>query len=215
MKLRTSSKSGGFQQPPAGTYLARCVKLIDVGTQKTEYQGTVKEQHQMVLGWELPTELISDGEAAGQPYVVTKWYTASLHEKANLRKDLSTWRNREFSEEELEKYEDEGFELHTLLGVPAMVTVTETGDGKVKVTAVTSPPKGTKVPKQINELFYLSLEPNEFSAATFELLGEKMQQKIALSPEYKLIMDARHPADTADDDFAPEDFSGGEDDIEF
>ena len=39
----TSSKE--FKLPPAGLHLARLYRIIDLGTQKVEWQGVVKMQH--------------------------------------------------------------------------------------------------------------------------------------------------------------------------
>jgi hypothetical protein len=38
--MRVSDTGGGdFEQAPAGTHMARCVRIIDIGTQFGEYQG--------------------------------------------------------------------------------------------------------------------------------------------------------------------------------
>ena len=50
------SGGGDFEQPPVGTHVARCIKVIDIGTQKGEYQGKANSKRQCIIGWELPTE---------------------------------------------------------------------------------------------------------------------------------------------------------------
>ena len=56
----SDSGGGDFEQPPVGTTVARCVKIIDIGTQKGEYQGKATSKRQCIIGWELPNELMDD-----------------------------------------------------------------------------------------------------------------------------------------------------------
>ena len=175
--------SSGYQAPEPGTYIARCVRLIDLGTQINEYQGVARQQHQILVGWELPNELIEEGEAAGQPFYTAKFYTLSLHEKAKLRQDLINWRGKAFTQDELK-----GFEMKNILGAPCMLTISETETGRTKVTSVTALPKGTVVPPQINETLYFCLEPDEFDSGVFSSLSEGIQNIIENSPEYDALM---------------------------
>lgn len=198
MKVK-GSNGGDFQRPDPGTYLARCIKIIDIGTQYGEYQGTPNARRQVVIVWELPTETIPTGDYAGEPFTVSKFYTLSLNEKATLRHDLENWRTRAFTPEELQ-----GFEMGKVLGVPCMVTLTPTESGKIKVSGVTAPPKGTKVPKQVNASVMFSLEPEEFDADVYEGLSDWFKDTIAKTPEYQTITQGNgKPA--AQDEGAPED----------
>jgi hypothetical protein len=181
MKWKENSDHN-YEQPSLGTHIARCVKVIDIGTQKGEYQGKVTIKRQCIVGWELPNELMQEGEWAGKPFVVSKFYTASLNEKANLRKDLENWRNKPFTDAELA-----GFESKNILGKPCMVTLNTTQNGKVKVSSVTSVPKGTPIPTQVNNNLYFSLEPEEFDASIYEGLSDGIKKMIQMSPEFKVI----------------------------
>lgn len=181
MKWKDSG-GGDFEQPPVGTHPARCIKIIDIGTQKGEYQGKANFKRQVIIGWELPTELMTEGDYAGKPFTTSKFYTASLSEKANLRKDLQNWRGREFTAEELA-----GFESKKILGAPCMLSLTTNDKGKVRVTGVMALPKAMKatLPEQINPSVYFSLEPDEFSMNDFEALSDGIRKMVALSPEYQ------------------------------
>lgn len=179
MKVK-GNETGDFQRPEPGTYLARCVRIIDLGTQTGEYQGKPTVRRQVVIGWELPTELIPEGEYQGQPFLVTKFYTASLNEKATLRHDLVNWRTREFTDKELD-----GFDLANILGKPCMVTLSPTETGKIKVTGVTACPRGTTVPPQVNDSLNFSLERGEFNPTVFESLSDWFKDTIRQSPEYR------------------------------
>jgi len=174
----TDTGGGDFEQPPVGTHLARCVKIIDIGTQKGEYQGKATSKRQVIIGWELPTELMQDGEQAGKPFTVSKFYTASLGEKANLRKDLENWRGRAFTEAELA-----GFDSANILGKPCMLSLTTNDKGKVRVTGVMAAPKGMDIPPQVNPTLYFSLD--EFNPDTYESLSDGIKKLVQASPEYQ------------------------------
>lgn len=172
-----TDKGGDFEQPPIGIHVARSIRLIDIGTQKSDYQGTVTHKRQFILTWELSNEMMTRGENEGQPFVVSKFYTASLSEKSNLRKDLVSWRGREFTSDELG-----GFDPRNILDKPCMVQIIDK-EGKHRVASVTGVPKGTQVPPAFNAIQYFSLD--DFDAALFASLSDRMKELITKSPEYK------------------------------
>lgn len=105
---------------PAGTHPAICVGVIDCGTQHWEYMGEDKKGHKVRLQWELPNEETWTGDdGVEHARTISHEYTASLHEKSNLRsKCLVSWRGRDFTEAELA-----GFDLTTVLGKPCMLSI--------------------------------------------------------------------------------------------
>lgn len=181
MKL-TDSGGKEFEQAPTGNHIGRCVGMIDIGTQQGEYLGKTTHARKIVVRFELPNELISEGDFAGKPFVVSKFYTASLSEKANLRKDLVSWRGREFTDEELR-----GFDAKNILDKPCMVNVTHNEKGKAKISGITPVPKGMTAPPRATDLLYFSLETEEFKASTFEGLSDYWKDHITKSPEYQDI----------------------------
>lgn len=195
--IAKDSGGGSFEQAPAGTHVARCYKLIDLGTTLQEFQGESRKRHQVLIGWELPNELMTTGEFAGQPFTASKFYTLSLHEKANLRGDLKNWRGRDFTDDELK-----GFDLQSVLGKPCMLSVTINDKGKSEVSGVMALPKGTSVPDAANPNVYFSFDA--FSQETFDTFSEKMQALIAKADEYKAIGKTGQ-AVAAGDDFADSD----------
>lgn len=197
------SDSGGvdFEQPPIGTHVARCVHVIDIGTQRGEYQGKATSRRQCIVGWELPTELQSEGDFAGQPFRVSRFYTASLGKKASLRADLQNWRGRDFTEEELA-----GFDPKNIIGKPCMLSLTLNDKGKAKVSGVMAMPKGMEVPAQLLPSVYFSLD--QFDRETFEGLSDGIKKMVVSSPEYqaatKPLGDARRdPRENEDDEDIP------------
>lgn len=57
-------------------------------------------------------------EETGKNFMVSKSYTASLNDKANLCQDLETWRGRKFTAEE-----KMGFDLEKLVGAPCQLQI--------------------------------------------------------------------------------------------
>jgi len=154
MALIVSDTGGGgdFTPAPEGTHFAVCDMVVDLGQQKTTYQGVESVKHQIYLRWQIPDERTewTDGEGKKQtgPVVIGKTYTASLGEKANLRKDLQSWRSRAFTDAELK-----AFDVANLLGAPAMISIVHNHkDGKTyaNIGAIGKLPKNSQVPQVEN-----------------------------------------------------------------
>lgn len=184
---------GDFKPAPAGTHVARCIKLVDLGTQHDEYQGKPLVRSRILVFWELCHEKTEiDGEM--RPFIVTKFYTNSLAEKANLRKDLEQWRGRAFSEEELKR-----FDLQTILGVACMLSVVHNDKGKAQVGSIMKMPRGQDAPPPYNSPVAFWLD--EFKQEIFESLSDNLQALIKKSPEYQEIVNplsARKPGHFSD-----------------
>lgn len=146
----TATESGDFKSAPVGTHVARCVGVIDLGTQHEEYQGKPKIVHKVLVRWELPGTPMDDG----RPFVVSKFYTLSLGEKAALRKDLQAWRAKAFTPEELKAFDVKG-----LLGKVCMVAIVDKPNGNgTKVAGVMAAPKGIPVPTSEAPLVWFDID---------------------------------------------------------
>jgi len=178
---RTAKDSGGsFTPAPVGTHLARCIKIIDIGTQHGEWNGEPKVRNQIIIFWELPTEMLTlEGEE--KPFTISKFYTNSLHEKANLRHDLESWRGQAFTDGELN-----GFDLEKIVGQACLVTVIKNATkDRTDVQTVTGIPKGMTCPPQVNPSFTFWLD--DFSMEKFNSLSDGLKKLIAKSDEYKAM----------------------------
>lgn len=183
MPLIASAKSGAPRQnPPAGTHIARCYQIIDLGTREKTYPGRpTRKTHEVRVSWELPDECADFGKGKLEPFAVHKTYTLSLSEKANLRHDLENWRGKPFTEDELE-----AFDVFKVLGHPCMVTVTHVSKGDAtyaNVTAVTSLPKGIQAPAAVNPKVQFSLEDHD--EEVFRSLPDFLKDIIRESDEWK------------------------------
>jgi hypothetical protein len=188
MSFYVEDKGGSFESTPVGSHLARCYRIVDLGTQKSEYQGQVKYLHKVMLGWEIHG-MKEDGSPLrtkdNKPFGMFKNYTLSWDERATLRIDLQAWRGRPFSAEEMRR-----FDLKTILGAWCMLNVIERQghDGKMYVNVANISPVPTMIkqaglPTAINknEMFNLS-EPDW---AMFETFSDNLKKKIINSPEFE------------------------------
>lgn len=192
---------GSFALAPAGTHRAVCYRLIDLGTRQKTFQGVTKTLREVMLSWELSDEFMDDS----RPFTINKFYTWSMHEKANLRKDLEAWRGKPFEESD---FGPEGrFKPRNLLGAPCMLNVihgkSKSGDTRESIAGIMSLPKGTEKPTLHNAKVYFSLD--EFDVAAFEGLSDKIKAMIAESPEYKALRSGgqKAPAQRLPDDDIP------------
>ena len=212
--IAKDSGESSFTPVPTGMHLARCYRIIDLGTQKTEFQGSIKYAQKVLIQFEVHGE-DEQGNALvtskNEPMTIGKRLTLSLAEKATLRKDLSNWRGRDFSPEELR-----GFELKNLLGVWAMISVSRSmgNNGKeyTNIATVNPVPPAMKkqgLPQGFNPLGIFSIAFPDMEL--FETLSEKLKETITSSPEWQSKRNARQAA-TAEP-AAP--FADMEDDIPF
>lgn len=174
---------GDFELPPAGTFMAICYRVIDLGTQDTTYKGQAKKQHKILLSWELPDEKMKDG----RPFTISQRYTWSMSEKASLRRDLESWRGKPFTDAD---FGDGGFDIRKLLGVPCLLTIVHT-DGEKKyanIKSISGLLRGMTAPTLANEAVFLGLTEELWDSDVFYKLSENLQTTIKSSPEYGEIV---------------------------
>ncbi len=206
----SDSGGGDFKRVPPGTHLARCYRVIDLGTQETSWQGQIKTMRKMQLSWELFGE-DEEGNPLqtedGMPLVISKRYTSSLGEKANLRKDLESWRGKPFMSDELK-----GFDVQTLLDKWCMLSVIHNEDnGKTyaNVTGIVPVPKALKgtLPKGVHEIEAFDVDNPDMEL--FDTFHAKLQETIKSSEQWRsreyggtrvTAPPPGHPANFDDDD---------------
>jgi hypothetical protein len=177
---------GTYRQIPAGTYLARCYRFVDMGTQTAVYDGETKSRHVVMIQWEVHgsdengEDLVTN---KGEPLTITKNYTASMNEASTLRKHLRAWRGRDFTPEE-----EKGFKMENILGQWCMLTVEENpgSNGRMytNVSSV-SPVHATlkkNLPQGYNQPDFFSLADRNM--AVFERLSDRIKEKIQQAPEW-------------------------------
>ena len=209
-----TAKRGTAREPvPAGTFPARCYKIMHLGTSWDER--LQKMQNKIRLDWELPTETkIFDPEKGEQPLSISKDYTLSMNEKSNLCKDLESWKGKKFTDPEAE-----AFDITSVLGNDCLINIAHkvsnsSGNVYAYVASVVPMPKGMECPPPVNPPFIWDFDEH-FDESILEGLHEFFQGKIKSSEEYKAKMDPIEVQETPDpgyDDIPPE---VGEDGLPF
>lgn len=188
-------ESGGsgreFKNVPAGNHLGRLYRIVDLGTQTSNYQGEVKIQRKVMLGWEIHGEdesgepLMSED---GRPMAIFKNYTYSWNEASRLRLDLQAWRGAPWTDAEAKR-----FNLKNLLGQWCMLNVVHrpSQDGSkvfanvANISAVPAVIKKAGLPTGINQLQLFTLGDPDWEI--FETFSKGLKAKIESSPEYKAL----------------------------
>lgn len=205
MAIIANSNGGGkdFQPVEAGTYTARCYSMIHIGTVIEEYNGEKKEANKVRLTFELPTEMkVFKEENGEQPQVIGKDFTLSMHEKAGLRKFLSSWRGKAFTDDEAK-----AFDITKLLGVACTLGIThkvsKTGKTYAEISSVSTLMKGMAIADQINSSFEFSVA--EFDQAKFDALPQFIRDKVITSREYLAMQGTPKPEAINAESLAPQD----------
>ena len=150
MALMVKENDGNRVAPiEPGVYQAINYAVLDLGTHEDQTFGG--ESRKVLLQWELPDcrgEFERDGKKINLPRAISKRYTLSLSEMANLRKDLESWRGRSFTAEELR-----GFDMRAVLGTSCQLMVahktSKEGRTYASVSAIMALPKGAAHPENL------------------------------------------------------------------
>jgi len=178
MSLTAADSGGGdFKVLPAGTHIATCYMIVDLGYQKTNWQGEENIKHQVYIAWEVPAERLTytkDNVEHDGPMMIGNFYTLSLSEKANLRKHLEGWRGKAFTNEELN-----GFDITNVLGKSCQVSVINKLVGqnnRAYINGVVGLPKGMPAPDGENKQILYS--PDDDRSVGLTDLPDWLQKKI-------------------------------------
>jgi hypothetical protein len=184
MALIASDKGGGqsFDPIPEGCFTAICYSIVDLGEQYSEKFDN--SSRKILITWELPDETIDiDGEI--KPRAISKEYTLSLNEKSNLRKDLTAWRGKAFTEDELK-----GFDLKNVLNKGCQVQIIHSTKGDrtyANVASIMSLPKGMKVNAPFNPSVFFDLDADG-AINNIGVMPEWVQDKVKKSETYKALV---------------------------
>jgi hypothetical protein len=172
-----------FKIAPVGSHLARLYRIIDLGTQTSEYMGQTKMLRKVKFFWELHGDDLKTDD--GKPLIQTRNYTLSLGDKASLRKDLESWRGKSFTDDELR-----GFDISKLLDKWCMVTVQHrtANNGNVYADAVAITPvpaivQKAGVPQGVNPCVLFDLQ--RFDQEVFDSLSQGLKDQIMQSAEMR------------------------------
>ena len=150
----------GFERPPAGNHLAVLVAMIDMGTQRQEYQGTESWVPRIYFCWELVAEKMSGTK--DRNHVIGIDLTNSLHVKAKLRQWIEARKGKKMPD-------GMTYEIDKELGQPSLLSVVLNKNGYPVVNGMGAVPRGQTVPPPSRHPFLWSLDDDYKKAGKIEL----------------------------------------------
>ena len=120
MKITGNNDNREFENCSEGITAAVLADVVDLGMVESTFNGETKTQHKLRMVF-LTAKKMTDG----RPFYVSQQFTASLYEKGNLARFLAQWFNRP-----LTKAEQNEFDLDTLIGAQAQLSIVHTKSEK-------------------------------------------------------------------------------------
>jgi len=172
----------------AGAHPAICYSAVDMGTQKSTYQGETKELKKIRIAFEIcdqndDFEQVENGKVTiiKKPLVCSAEFTASIGPKASLRKFIEGWLGSALNAKQLAS-----FKVTDFLGKPALLNVVHkvsqtSGKTYAAIGSASKLPKGMAVPERVNNL--ISYEIEQGQGGEFANLPKWLQEKVLLSKE--------------------------------
>lgn len=179
--------------PPlaGGTYAGVCIGVVDLGEQYNER--FKKVQNTVSLTFEIAGETVERGNGP-EPRWLSREYTKTLGEKANLTRDLQ----KLLGEGDLD-----GFDLRALLGRACLLSVQcrERPDGARfnRVEGLMALPKGMPAPVAASETFLFDMD-DPATHAVLPTLPQFLREKVERSPTWARLHAGSEEMDLDEDD---------------
>lgn len=179
--------------PPlaGGTYAGVCIGVVDLGEQYNER--FKKVQNTVSLTFEIAGETVERGNGP-EPRWLSREYTKTLGEKANLTRDLQ----KLLGEGDLD-----GFDLRALLGRACLLSVQcrERPDGARfnRVEGLMALPKGMPAPVPASETFLFDMD-DPATHAILPALPQFLREKVERSPTWARLRAGSEEMDLDEDD---------------
>lgn len=173
---------------PAGSHPAYLYRVVYLGTQTKVFEGKETQQQKIWVDFELPKQLVEyedkdTKEKKTFVRTVGAEYTLSLAEKGKLLPFIEGWIGRSLNEEELQ-----GFDICSLLGNPAFVSIThdkaKNGNTYANISSVSPIMEGFVMPEAVNKLVEIS--KSEWDGEEYNALPDFLKKKIEESNERKV-----------------------------
>ena len=177
------SEQKQFKLVPSGNHVARVCRIIHIGTVPETFNGEDKMMNKVLISFELPNELeVFKEEKGKEPFVVSREYTLSMNEKANLRKLVEGILGVALSDEE-----SEHFDVTSLSGKVCLLNVVHKVSSASKNTyaliqGAAPLPKGMTAPEAINKP--LVVDYDNLTEGDFASLPEYIKDKMKVSLEF-------------------------------
>jgi len=186
----------------AGTYIGKCVQVIDLGTTEKEWKNQKTGEPEMYESRSIcirfafaatQTKKDDDGaveEIEESEVLLMKTYSLSMSTQSALYKDIMPWLGKLTDEEAKE------FNVFTLIGRDAMITVSHKAakNDKTKIYAnissIAALPKGTPTYKNEVDLDGSIMDEDHFNEDLFETLPPFLKEDAVTSKEYMAMFGA-------------------------
>lgn len=144
LTVTAQSAGGDYPECPAGAFVGRCVDVVYRGKQPNKFEPQKPDVHKISIHMMVDAYHEDDSPARrtdGKRFVLSNWYTRSMHPKATLRKTLAGWRGKDFDDDAAEQ-----FNLNDLVGAYALVTIKQVkgkdGSPKAVIDSIGRLPRG-------------------------------------------------------------------------
>lgn len=159
------------QLVPVGTHTGVCILICDLGRQAN---GKYEPQEKIYYQWELPDMPMTWTDRKGvehtAPKRIGKFYHKTFHENGYLLRDLKTWTDKSFSEEELDS-----LDIADFLGQSARLEVIHNAKGRDEIAAISASLPGVAPKPSVEPMIYDLEDPDE---AVFAKLPDWLQKLI-------------------------------------
>ena len=177
MIIKNTTTALPFAPTAMGQQVAVLFKVIDAGTQAADFQGRRSFSPKVIMVWEIHGAGVT---RYGSLPTVTKFYTASMHPKSNLRKDIEAWLGRALTIDEADS-----FDLGEWLGRGCLMDVGTTG--KYPRVDGLHPLPADKQVAAVNEAVIFDLDAPDMRV--FASLSDNIRGMIEASPEWRVFQE--------------------------
>ena len=183
--LLAEETGAGYELPPAGTWQGVCYSVIDLGTQKEEFEGTIKDAHKVRIGFEFSADTEDEEEKI---FTIHKEFTLSFGGRSKLRQFIDAWNGGETT---MTEQEAKGFNVYSLLGKEASVNIVRKKSAKGKeyadIGGLSPRIKKLALHERKNENTWLHLSDKYFNEEVFDKLPNFVKEKIQEGKEYRAM----------------------------
>lgn len=185
--LKAQKKESTYEAVPAGSYIARCFSIVQMGTIPSK-NPTYSPSDKIKIGWELigKTKELADGKKI--PLTVYADFGLTMAKNGKLRPMIESWFGKNFPTDDAAF----DFDMEKLLGKKCMISMVETisADGKKysNVGNVSPIPEGIECPELSIDQFLLTY--SKWNQEKFESLPDATRNKMIETPEYKSLFKA-------------------------
>ena len=186
MPVIVKGETGTSYTPhPEDQYAAVCCDVQDLGWEEHPTYGWKYKIRLVFFCGEWTEEKEIDGEKKRFPMTVSKKFTASLADKANLRKFCRDWRGRDFDADVVR----DGFDFERMLGAPAFIQVGHfewQGETYAGIDTIMRLPKGMEAPAIPEEYTRLCDRDDWEGPAPHPAMSEPAEPKSMTEPDDEL-----------------------------